>query len=100
MSPAGMSVTSGKGFHLPCSLLCPRDQYSPENLGPKGRWGREGGKELAAKHPRPEDAAGSHQAQTFFRNLLSLASPFQNGEGLTGQLEAEDRHLLTLFAET
>ena len=34
-----------------------------------------------AKHPKTEDAAGSHQAQTLFRNLLSLTL-FSNVQGL------------------
>ena len=53
-----------------------------------------------AKHPKTEDAAGSHQAQTLFWNLLSLTL-FSNVQGLREQLEAEnDKHLLAPSGES
>lgn len=56
--------------------------------------------ELMAKHPKTEDAAGSHQGQTLFRNLLSLTL-FSNVQGLREQLEAEnDKHLLAPSGES
>lgn len=55
-SPAGMSATSGQRSLWRCPLLCPSDWDSPETLGHMRERGGKGQKELAAKHPRPEDA--------------------------------------------
>ena len=66
-------LLQGKDFCLPCLWLCPRD--SPENLGPMRE--RRGVREGAdSKTSKTEEAPGSHQAQTIFRNLLSLLPPF------------------------